>query len=311
MQQQNDQITAIEDFLNKNARNQICIFNTENNTKLTPKKLTFSDIKNKHNNLLELLQQIKLENPSLVKASIEKYTPNGTNTTIKVSNGATTVNWGANKNVPLGEGSSVQSAVTANVAAPPGQLKPSNMENSTPMGLSAAMVQHVELISKAKEADKLAEQIKELKKEHSEEKSELKAKLKKLDSKNDDLHAELREAKADLKTAEKFKELELLKLGLEKKPMLDPETTNKAIEILGPVLANLMSKQNPAANVDAGLNGVENLSDVKQSLIQEIAKQEFTDQMADNLMSIYILLINGDAAIQQQLSNVIQQYNNQ
>lgn len=309
--QQENQIEKIEGFLRKDARNQICIYSVESNKKLTPKKLNLIDLQNSTSTLLALLQQIKQNNPDLTQARIDIYKPNGNSTTIKVANGSTIVNWGEPKNVPLGEGSSVQSAVTANVAAPPGQLTPPNMENQTSMGLSAAMIQQVELISKAKDADKLAEQIRELKQDHLEEKSELKTKLKKIEQKNDDLHAELREAKSDLKTAEKFKELELLKVGLDKKPFLDPETTNKAIEILGPLLGNLMSAQNPAANASSGLNGVENLSDVKQSLIQEIAKQDFSDQMADSLMSIYILLINGDAAIQQQLASVIQQYNNQ
>ena len=293
-------LDQIEVFLNQNKKNQICVFDFFNQKNKLANKVSITDIKEAgFNNLPEYLVYIGSENPEIKTILIEKYKANGSTSKL-IENASIKVN------LALGEGSPEKSAVTENVAAPPGtnNLKPietmnSNANNtfSPAIGMNAAVPQHIDLVTRAKEATRLEKENQKLEK-----------KIDKLELKNDDLHAELREAKVDLKTAEKFKDLELLKLGLEKKPFIDKEAGQMVVGVLAPFLQNMIPSGNQAPQ-QTGMQGVDALSSVKKSLVQEISKPEFTDVMANDLMNIYVLLLDNNPLINQQIATLIQTYN--
>lgn len=303
MQEENPTIVLgkIEEFLQQDARNQICVFNDETNKKLDSKVSYSGILETGATNLPDYLLQFGLKYPEIKKVRVEKYTPNGT-TTIKVPNGTLKVK------LALGDVSPDESAVAVSVTAPSGTnyQKPSETmnhqdQNTFPVGMNAAVMQHIELVTRAKEATRLEKENEKLEK-----------KIENLEKKNDLLNDKLRKSKVDLDTADKFKELELLKASLAKKPFIDKETGQMLSGAILPIMEKIMSGGGSGAvqQQAVGLQGVENLSDVKKGLIQEIAKQDFTDQMANNLTNIYILLDENNPVINQQFETIINQYNN-
>lgn len=289
-----DKIAQLQNFLKEDDRREIRFVNFKTDENLTRKYTLNKILASGASDLQAYIYKVVADNPNVLEIKVEKFTSNGSaSTKLFVEKQPTIIT------LSLGEDRLVKDAPTVESVGASNSQNPNNTHTmeQTQMGLSAAMVQHVELLTKAKEADRLAAEI-----------IEVKEKLKKVEQKNDDLHSELREAKSDLKTAEKFKDLELKTAALEKKPFVDPETAKLAIGAVGPLLEAFMNKgQNLAQG--GGLSGVENLSTIKQQLFSEIKKNDFTDAQANNLMSILILLIDGNAFINQQLATLIEQYN--
>lgn len=306
-----NEINKANGYLKSDNRRLLTVLNDTTKKELVSKISYDAIINSGASNLTEYLQKLNQQNPEIPNFILDFYRSNGTTNNgkakhTKVKDKTFLVEWKKpNNNAQLGESGSVNGAAPIVAPTEHSTHQNNNMMNTEPQntqpinyGMNAVMEQQLTLRMKAGRYD-----------EEKEKNQELKRKLAKLEQKNDDLHAELREAKTDLKTAEKFKEFELLKKDLDKKPFVDSETAQMALQVLGPVLSQVLSKGQP--QVSAGLTGTEHLSQVKKALIQEIQSTSCTDEMANNLTSLYVVLLNNDPNVNAQLAAVINQYNNQ
>lgn len=308
-------VQEIQNYLQGHPRREIHVLDKSNNSSLS-KNMTFKAITDTGaTDLQSYLQKLNALHPQISKFLVEVHQPNGVGRT-KLKE-TLTINWEPDNSTFLGESSSANGAGCDSPAST--ELLSQNnksMNTDNPQfpvqnfGMGAAFQQQISLHTKAERYDELKEKNAELIKKIDRLEESHKAKIKKLEGKNDTLYDELREANVRLKTAEEFKKLELLKKDIEKKPFIDPETAKAVLEQAGPVLAAFMQKgqmQQPTA----GLTGAENLSAVKKALVEEIYKESFTDDMANNLTNLYMVMLENNPIYNDQLVAIIQQYNNQ
>lgn len=299
------QLQKIQDFLTADSRRQIRVVNDDTSEFLT-KKITLDQILTQAANVQEFIQNLYLKNSTLKKITIQQFRSNGSKT-IK-TNDENTITWkNTNTKLPLGEGrsglgASEHDAPTEQVIHP--QLKQTNtmdpnFPEMTPQNFQSfglGLVEQIDLRTKAKEREYLIQ-----------ENQRLQDKLRNLEQKNDDLHSELREAKSDLRVAEKDKALDIKMMEMQKKPFVDPDTLRTIMESAPSIMAAVMGQRAAMP----GLGNVQGLSEAKTQLINEIQKGSFSEDMTQSMISLMMVLMNGNPQSKELLVQAINLFNAQ
>jgi hypothetical protein len=279
-------IKNIEIFLNKKPTNAISITNP-NNSEILERNIDMVHINEYHKSIEKFFLYVKL-NHQIDVIFVQK----------KRANGSRKINFEAPillkltvpSNKPLEgvatNGSPVHPVVEPNVANSQYPMQktynPEVMnQNTQAVGLNA--VQIANGIIAEKEAATLKEKIADLKEDLKEQKS----KTKKKESKIEELVAKLRDAEAELKNFETKMGLEILKIQIEKQPILTPEMVEMFSNLSPALVALLTPKGAVAPQQTAGLGAsLENLSEIKKLLVNIISAPDFLDDNARTLNAV-------------------------
>ena len=290
-------IESIKHFLESNPRHSIDVIDYEINRALE-KKLKYSDLLSKYGSLEELISLYKSNGVS--KLFIQKFKPNGTSNLRVDSPKQVTLE--DTKNLVVNE-TATNRAIVEPTVAPAVSAYPTPVFNQQQMlGLNGSFgMNAVEMISmhtKAQRFDELKDQN-----------NELKETSRKLTRKIEELTDENRKLQTDLMFSKERNELEILKLKLEDKPAVDPETLKALLDVGKNIVPAIMQKQSASASVAPGMNASHaNLSEIKRGLISMVSSKQFTDQQANDL----VLLAIGkqhNTEFAKELSDLVVKYN--
>ncbi|AUC13684.1 hypothetical protein BTO06_00335 [Tenacibaculum sp. SZ-18] len=290
-------IESIKYFLKSNPKHSIDVIDYEIN-KALEKKLKYADLLSKYGSLEELISLYRSKGVS--RLFIQKFKPNGTSN-LRVDK-PRQVALENTKNLVVNE-TATNGAIVEPTLAPAVSTYPTSVVNQQQMlGMNGSFGMNAsELIS----LHTKARILQELEKQNE----ELKETSKKLIRKNEELVDENRKLQTELMFSKERNELEILKLKLEDKPAIEPETLKALLDVGKNIVPAIIQKQSASASVTPGMNAsYVNLSEIKQGLISMVSSKEFTDQQTNDL----VLLAIGqqqNTEFAKELSDLVVKYN--